>query len=421
MGTLDRPKDGRRAVTADNPKTEKSSAIRMRAAVLAEQGRSFPDRGSEALTVQEVDLEQPGPGEVLVRIAAAGLCHSDLSAIAGLRPRAVPTVAGHEAAGIVETVGAGVTSVRAGDHVVMVFVASCGHCRYCSAGRPNLCESSWEARARGTLTTGTRRLSRNGQPLHHYSGISAFAEYAVTTPASLVAIDDDMPLLDAAMLGCSVMTGVGAVINTAKISVGATVAISGLGGVGLSALLGAHLSGASMVAAIDVAPAKLRLARELGATHSLDARAPDLVETIRDMSGGGVDYAFEMAGVSTSIETCYAATRRGGTVVTAALPDPTQTFAVPLAAHASNERVLMGCYMGSCTPARDIPRLVELYRTGRLPVDRLRSRTLALEEINEGFDRLYRGETVRDVVTFPDTTESATATCQTCPSNDQGK
>lgn len=374
------------------------SARRMRAAVLREQGRPAPYRESRPLEIVVAELDGPGPGEVLVRVAAAGLCHSDLSAIAGQRARTLPAVAGHEAAGVVEEVGPGVTTVAPGDHVVMVFVASCGVCPACVSGRASLCESSWTARSRGTLPGGARRLRVDGEPVHHYSGLSAFAEYAVTSETSLVRIDPEVPLLDAAVLGCAVVTGVGAVLFTADVPAGASVLVSGLGGVGLSALLGARLAGAATIVAVDVTPEKLALARDLGATHALDAREPGLADAVRDVTGGGVDHAFEMAGVAASIETCYEATRRGGTVVVAALPDPSATFAVPLARHASDERVLKGSYMGSCVPRRDVPRLAALYRAGRLPVDRLRSRTLTLDEINEGFDRLRDGLAVRDVV-----------------------
>jgi alcohol dehydrogenase len=377
----------------------------MRAAVLRDQGRPVPYRESRPLEIVEAELDGPGPGEVLVRVAAAGLCHSDLSAIAGQRARTLPAVAGHEGAGVVEEVGPGVTTVAPGDHVVMVFVASCGVCRACVSGRASLCESSWESRTHGTLPGGARRLRVAGEPVHHYSGLSAFAEYAVTAEASLVRIDPEVPLLDAAVLGCAVVTGVGAVLITADVPAGSTVLVSGLGGVGLSALLGARLAGAATIVAVDVTPDKLALARDLGATHALDAREPGLVDSVREVSGGGVEYAFEMAGVASSIESCYAATRRGGTVVVAALPDPGATFAVPLAAHASDERVLKGSYMGSSVPRRDIPRLAALYRAGRLPVDRLRSRALTLDEINEGFDRLRDGLAVRDVVVLdPQTT-----------------
>lgn len=205
--------------------------MKIRAAVMYEQGKPTPYVVSRPLVVEDVELDGPGPGEVLVQIAAAGLCHSDLSAIAGMRPRAVPTVVGHEAAAIIREVGPGVTNFKAGDHVVMVFVASCGHCAHCYGGRPNLCESSWEARTRGTLQSGARRLRVGDTVLNHYTGLSVFAEYAVVSQNSLVRIDHDIPLEDAAIFGCAVVTGVGAVVNTAKMPFGSTVAVVGLGGV----------------------------------------------------------------------------------------------------------------------------------------------------------------------------------------------
>ncbi len=374
--------------------------MRMKAAVLRAVGQDPPYADSRPFDVGAVDLDGPGPGEVLVRVAAAGLCHSDLSVIEGKRPRALPTVGGHEACGVVEAIGAGVTRVRPGDHVVMIVIASCGTCAFCVGGRPNLCAASWDARRDGTLVTGARRLSQDGAPLHHYSGVSAFAEYAVTAEASLVAIDPEMPLLDAAVLGCAVVTGVGAVLTTAQVRPGAAVAISGLGGVGLSALMGAGIAGASTIIAIDVNASKLRLASQLGATHVLDAASADVVGEVQEITGGGVDFSFEMAGVGASMTSSYAMTRRGGSVVVSALHPPDATFPIPLASHVADERSVVGSYMGSCSPARDIPALVRLHRSGRLPVEKLRSRTLALEEINEGFDRLREGAAARDVVTF---------------------
>jgi alcohol dehydrogenase len=373
-------------------------SMKMRAAVLYEQGRQPPFTESRPLVVEDVELDEPGPGEVLVEIAAAGLCHSDLSAIVGDRPRAVPAVVGHEAAGVVEAVGPGVEHLAIGDHVVMVFVASCGICEYCSEGRPNLCQSSWAARGNGTLQTGVRRLSVGGEPLHHWSGISAFAEHAVVVPASLVKIDDDVPLEIAAIFGCAVATGVGAVLNTARVPAGATVAVVGLGGVGLSALLGAGAAGAARLAAIDTNPAKLELAAELGATDVFDARDPDCAAQLRDRFRGGASYVIEAAGAAAAVELACAVTARGGTTVTAGLPHPSQQLRVPLAALVSDERTVRGSYMGSCVPRRDIPRYIDLYRRGKLPVDRLRSGTVTLDELNAGFDRLARGETVRDIL-----------------------
>ena len=371
--------------------------MKMRAAVLQSAGKPAPFAASRPFEVTEVELSRPGPGEVLVRIAAAGICHSDLSAVTGDRPRRLPAVAGHEAAGVVEEVGAGVAAPRPGDHVVMVFVASCGACVLCLGGRPNLCQSSWQARAQGTLQTGARRLSLAGQPLNHWSGISAFAEYAVVTPESLVRVDADVPLDIAAIFGCAVVTGVGAVMNTAKLPPGSSAAVVGLGGVGLSAMLGALASGARWVAAIDVAPGKLDLARTLGATRVYDAGKPDCADQILDEIGGA-EFVFEMSGASSAARLAYQITGRGGTMVTAGLPSPAQHLELPLADLVATERTVKGSYMGSASPLRDIPRYLDLFRAGRLPVDRLRTETLPLDEINEAFDRMVSGTSVRDVV-----------------------
>ena len=345
----------------------------------------------------DVELSGPGPGEVLVRIAAAGICHSDLSAVTGDRPRRLPAVAGHEAAGVVEEVGPGVTTFAPGDHVVMVFVASCGACALCLGGRPNLCQSSWQARAEGTLQTGTRHLSQAGEPLHHWSGVSAFAQYAVVTPQSLVQVDKDIPLDIAAIFGCAVVTGVGAVMNTAKLTPASSAAVVGLGGVGLSAMLGALASGARSVAAIDISPGKLELARTLGATHAYDAREPDCADQIL-AELGGADFVFEMSGSPRAAQLAYLITGRGGTMVTAGLPDPGRCLEIPLADLVATERSVKGSYMGSASPRRDIPRYLDLFRAGRLPVDRLRTATLSLDEVNEAFDRMVSGRSVRDVV-----------------------
>ena len=374
--------------------------MKIRAAVMYEQGKPTPYAVSRPLVIEDVELDGPGPGEVLVQIAAAGLCHSDLSAIAGTRARAVPTVVGHEASAIIREIGPGVTNFKPGDHVVMVFVASCGHCAHCYGGRTNLCESSWEARARGTLQSGARKLRVGNTVLNHYTGLSVFAEYAVVSQNSLVRIDPDIPLEDAAIFGCAVVTGVGAVVNTAKMPFGSTVAVLGLGGVGLSALLGAHAAGASRILAIDVSEEKLCLARQLGATDTFNAHDPKCVEAVRDATSGGVAFAFEMSGAPAALAIAYAILRRGGLVVVAGLPEAKQTFSVPVAAMVSDERGIKGSYMGSCVPQRDLPLFLELYRRGRLPVNRLRSAMVTLDTINEGFDRLARGETVRDVLVF---------------------
>lgn len=373
--------------------------MRIRAAVLDSMGVAPPYAESRPLRIQEVELDPPGPGEVLVRIAAAGLCHSDLSVINGDRPRPLPMVLGHEAAGIVEGLGPGVDDLRPGDHVVLVFVPSCGHCLPCMEGRPALCEPGAAANGAGTLLSGARRLSRNGQPIHHHVGVSAFAEYATVSRRSLVKIDPELPLEEAALFGCAVLTGAGAVINTAGVRPGQTVAVVGLGGVGLCALLAAVASGAREIVAVDLLPEKLAFARQLGATMTFDAGEDRVAEAIRQATEGGVDFAFELAGSAKALELAWAITRRGGTTITAGLPHPSARLAVPIVQLVAEERALKGSYIGTAVPARDVPRLVELYRKGRLPVDRLMSGRLPLGAINEGFDRLARGAAIRQIVT----------------------
>ncbi len=373
--------------------------MKIRAAVLNEMGAPAPYAQSMPLKIEMIELDPPGPGEVLVKIAAAGLCHSDLSVIEGNRPRPMPMALGHEAAGVVEDIGPGVDDLRKGDHVVMVFVPSCGHCLPCSEGRPALCEPGAAANGAGTLLSGAKRLHRNGQDINHHLGVSGFAEYATISRRSCVKVDRELPLDEAALFGCAVLTGVGAVINTAKVPAGTTVAVVGLGGVGLSSILGAVASGASRVVAVDLSDEKLGLARQLGATDTFNAGSPDAVNEIREAVKGGVEYAFEMAGSVRALDLAYKITRRGGTTVTAGLPPPSHTLALSPVNLVAEERTLKGSYIGTCVPVRDLPRYVDLYRRGKLPVDRLMSKHLRLDEINEGFDLLAQGKVVRQVVT----------------------
>lgn len=374
--------------------------MKIRAAVLNAIGAKAPYATSKPLAIEELELEAPGPGEVLVRIGAAGLCHSDLSVINGDRPRPMPMALGHEAAGVVEQLGDGVTDLKRGDHVVLVFVPSCGHCGPCSEGRPALCEPGATANGAGTLLSGGRRLTRNGQTINHHLGCSVFAEHATVSRRSVVKIDPELPLDEAALFGCAVLTGVGAVVNTAQVRAGASVAVIGLGGVGLASLLGARAAGARHIVAVDLSDAKLDLAKSLGATHTFNAGNTDTLEQIRELTSGGVEYAFELAGSVRALELAYKITRRGGTTVTAGLPPPTATFALPAVNLVAEERTLKGSYIGTCVPSRDIPRYIELYRQGRLPVDRLMSGKLKLEDINRGFDLLHEGKAVRQVVVF---------------------
>ena len=375
--------------------------MRIRAAVLNAMGASHPYATSLPLAIEEIDLAPPGPGEVLIKVAAAGLCHSDLSVINGDRPRPMPMALGHEAAGIVEELGAGVTDLRVGDHVVVVFVPSCGHCAPCAEGRPALCEPGAAANGAGTLLSGERRLTRHGGgPLNHHLGCSVFADYATVSRHSVVRIDPAVPLDEAALFGCAVLTGVGAVVNTAQVRVGASVAVIGLGGVGLAALIGAQAAGARQIVAVDLAEDKLAQARTLGATHTVNAGQADAAEQIRALSSGGVEFAFEFAGSIRALDLAYRITRRGGTTVTAGLPPSAATLALPAVSLVAEERTLKGSYIGTCVPSRDIPRYMELYMQGRLPVDKLLTGRMALDEINHGFDLLHEGKAIRQVVVF---------------------
>ena len=375
-------------------------SLMTRAAVLRAMGAAHPYADSRPLSIETVELAPPGPGEVRVAIKAAGLCHSDLSVINGDRPRPLPMALGHEAAGVVEQLGDGVTDLAVGDHVAMVFMPSCGHCSPCAEGRPALCEPGAAANGRGELLGGGRRIFREGESLNHHLGCSAFSDHAVVSRRSLVKIDPDLSFEEAALFGCAVLTGVGAVVNTAQVRAGQSVVVVGLGGVGLASVLGALASGASPVVAVDLSENKLALARSLGAVQTVNAGDVDAVDQVRALTRGGADVAIEMAGSVRALEAAWKMTRRGGLTVTAGLPPPDAALPVNVVSLVGEERTLKGSYIGTCVPSRDIPRYVALYRQGRLPVDRLMSGTIPLEEINAGFDRLHAGEVVRLVVTF---------------------
>lgn len=372
--------------------------MKTRAAVLRSMGAARPYADSRPLLIETVTLDPPGPGEVRVRIRAAGLCHSDLSVINGDRPRPLPMALGHEAAGEVEVLGEGVEDLAVGDHVVMVFMPSCGHCAPCAEGRPALCEPGAAANGRGELLTGAHRLHAEGETVNHHLGCSAFAERAVVSRRSLVRIDPALPFDQAALFGCAVLTGVGAVVNTAGVRPGQSVVVVGLGGVGLASVLGALACGASPVVAVDLSEDKLALARTLGPVHTVNAADADAVEQVRALTNGGAEIAIEMAGSARALEAAWKMTRRGGTTVTAGLPPPDATLPVNIVGLVGEERTLKGSYIGTCVPSRDLPRYVALFREGRLPVDRLMSGSLALDQINEGFDRLAEGSVARLVV-----------------------
>jgi alcohol dehydrogenase len=374
--------------------------MKIRAAVLEVSPATMPYAASRPLRVQEVELAPPGNGEVLVKIGAAGLCHSDLSVINGDRPRPLPMVLGHESSATVVECGPGVHDLRVGDHVVLVFVPSCGGCIPCAEGRPALCEPGAAANTAGTLLSGERRLSVQRQAVNHHVGVSCFAEHAVVSRRSCVRIEADLDHAEAALFGCAVLTGVGAVVNTARVQAGSRVAVLGLGGVGLNALMAAVASGARVVVALDLNDSKLALAKSLGATATINAGSADAVEEVRTLTSGGVDFAFEMAGSAKAMELAYRITRRGGSTISAGLPPADHRFALPLTQMVAEERSIRGSYIGSSVPLRDIPRYVDLYLRGKLPVDRLMGERLALSDINRGFDRLASGQSLRDVVVF---------------------
>lgn len=374
--------------------------MRMRAAILNACGVDRPYQETKPLEIGEVEVEGPGPGEVLVKVEAAGLCHSDLSVIDGNRPRPTPMVLGHEAAGRVVEIGAGVGDLAVDDQVALVFAPSCGTCLPCASGRPSICEPGAKANGAGSLLGDVRRLSRGGAPVHHHVGVSAFAEYAVLHRGSLVKLDPELPPEIAALFGCAVVTGAGAVINTAQFRPGATAAVVGLGGVGLCSVLGARAAGARRIVAVDLNPEKLALAREVGATDTVLASDPDAVAQVKEITGGGAEYAFEMAGSARALELAYALTGRGGTTVTAGLPHPDARMDLSPLSLVAEERTLKGSFVGTCVPKRDLPMFADLHRAGRFPVEKLLTHRITLDEINLGFERLADGTAVRQVVLF---------------------
>lgn len=371
-----------------------------RIALLPHMGIPRPYDQTQPLQVVEATLEAPGPEEVLVKVLAAGVCHSDLSVINGDRPRPTPLALGHEAVGEVVSCGSAVSDLKPGQRVSMVFVPSCGHCDCCAEGRPALCEPGLESNTQGTLLSGAKRIQYQGEAVLHHLGISCFADYAVCHRRSLVPIGSDIDPVVQAVFGCAVLTGCGAVLNTARLHAGERVAIVGLGGVGLAGLLGAVAGGARQVIAIDANPDKADLAIELGADHFVDARDPDAVQQVKALSQGGVELAAEFAGVMQALDLAIEVTRRGGRTVTAALPNPADRLSLAAARLVTEERALLGSYVGSCVPSRDIPNFIALHQRGRLPVEKMISHQLQLPEINIAMERLATGQAVRQIVCF---------------------
>jgi alcohol dehydrogenase len=367
------------------------------AAVLRGVTDKRPYSISKPVILEEVILSGPRPGELLVRIEAAGVCHSDLSVVDGSRIRPLPMALGHEAVGVVEEVGQGVRDVAVGDHVVLTFVPSCGLCVECASGRPALCIPAAAANGSGQLLHGPAVLrDAEGQTIHHHLGVSGFASHAVVARESAVVIPKDVPMATAALFGCAVLTGVGAVLNTANVRPGQSVAIFGLGGVGLAAVMGALVANAYPIIAVDPVEQKRQVALKHGATAAF---APDeAVEGIKALIAGGAEVTFEAVGVPSALEAAFRAARRGGMTVAMGLPHPQKILTLPALAFAGEGRTMIGSYMGSAAPQRDIPRFIALWRAGRLPVDALHSTTLPLGEINDAFESLACGAAIRQIL-----------------------
>lgn len=349
--------------------------------------------------VVEVDLAPPGPGEVKVRIQAAGVCHSDLHVRRGEWEVRAPLVMGHEGSGTVVEVGPGVTDLHEGDHVVLSWVAPCGQCRYCRQGHEARCQVAANVVAvGGVLQDGTSRLSRHGAPLHHYLGVSSFAEEAVVPASGAIKVRDDAPLDVIALVGCALATGVGAVTNTANVEPDSLVAVLGCGGVGLSVVQGAKLAGASRIIAIDLRPEKTALAKEMGATDAIDASGGNVVEAIKDLLPDGVDYAFDAIGATETTEQSIQMLGLGGAAVIVGLP-PTGARASfePLVLAEADQRIL-GSNYGSVRPAIDIPALVDRYMDGQLQIDALISGRRPLDEANRALDDLASGTVLRQLL-----------------------
>jgi alcohol dehydrogenase len=368
------------------------------AAVLERSGDNpRPYAGNSPLKLTTLTLDPPRPGELLIRIDAAGLCHSDLSVINGDRPRPMPMALGHEATGIVEALGSpDDQGFAVGDRVILAFLPSCGECTRCKAGEPFMCSEGAKANGEGRLLNGGRRLhDACGNDVHHHLGVSAFATHVVVDRRSAVKVDKDIPAEIAALFGCAVLTGAGAVVNSAAVRPGENVLIYGLGGVGLSALLAARASGAGVLAAIDPSPEKRALATELGAIAIDPANGVDLAAVF---PAGGADVVIETVGKAVVLKAAYAAARRGGRIVTVGLPNPAETFDIPAVSLVADGKTLIGSYMGSSIPSRDIPRYIAMWRGGRLPVEKLLTSISPLSRINTLLDLMADGSAIRQVM-----------------------
>lgn len=366
--------------------------MKIKAALLTEAKQPF--------RIETLDLQDPQPGEVLVKLAAAGVCHSDYHVAMGTTQHPMPCVTGHEGAGVVQAVGEGVTRVKPGDHVTLSWTPDCGECHYCRRGKPNLCETFTEPIWAGVMLDGTPRLSWNGQPVYHYCGTACFAEYTVVPQQSCVPIRKDVPMQIASLVGCAVATGVGAVMYTADVRPGESVVVYGCGGIGLNIVQGARLAGASPIIAVDTNQTKMALARDFGASHTL-LSDDDTLHNIRELTGGrGADHVFEAVGLPALQEAGLSATAPGGTLTLVGLSPMGTGTNLPGSVITRQEKTVKGSYYGTVNPARDFPLFLDLYMAGRLDLERLVTRAYTLDQINEAYDDMLTGEVARGVIVF---------------------
>lgn len=355
---------------------------------------------NQPVVVEEIEVEAPRHGEVMIKMAACGICHSDASALNGTIELPLPAIVGHEGAGEIVAVGSGVSSFAVGDHVLSSFASMCGKCRYCTSGRPALCDQSNKTVA--TLPDGTvRTRDREGKPVYALCGLGVMAEYATVSADNVVKIDASMPLDKAALISCGVMTGVGAATNTARVQAGSIAVVIGAGGVGLNTIQGCAIAGARMIIAVDTTDFKLDLARRFGATHTINAKSEEnVVKTIRKMTGGGADYSFECIGYGETVAQAYGVLAKGGVAVVVGVAKNSDTTTIRTRTLPFEEKTLMGSYYGSARPHLDFPRLIGLYQCGKLKLDELITHTYSIDQAPQAFDDLLAGKNARGVIVF---------------------
>lgn len=367
---------------------------------MSQRAKAVLCREINKLVVEEVIVESPKHGEVMIKLSACGICHSDVSAINGTIVLPMPSIVGHEGAGVVVEVGSGVSSLAVGDHVLCTFASMCGKCRYCVSGKPALCDQSYKTVA--TLPDGTTRTrDLDGNTVYALCGLGAMAEYATVSVDNLVKIDPSMPLDKAALISCGVMTGVGAATNTAKVQAGSATVVFGCGGVGLNTIQGCAIAGAGMIIAVDTSDFKLDLAMKFGATLGINAgKDENVVKTIRKLTGGGADYSFECIGYGKTVEQAYGVLRKGGVAVVVGVARPEETAAIRIRTLPFEEKSLIGSYYGSARPQLDFPRLIGLYQGGKLKLDELITRTYPIDQAPQAFADLIDGKNARGVIVF---------------------